>query len=288
MFKLICDVCADIPVFVSEERNIILMPMSLTVNGDERVYKAQEFDAKVFYDGMRQGNVCSTSQVPAEVFKEFFRPILANGDDILFICLSSGLSGSHNNSLLALDELKEEFPERKMFSVDSLGASMGEGLLTLRVAKLRDEGKSIEECAQWAEENKHNVMHWFTVDDLQYLRRGGRVSATSAMVGTLLDIKPVLQCNSEGKLVPYEKVKGRKRAVKSMFAKADEFGVDIDGQEICISHGDCEDEALLLRDMLAAKYPSCTFVMGNIGAVIGSHSGPGTIALFFMGVKRFK
>ena len=288
MFRLICDVCADIPVSVAEERNIILMPMSLTVNGDERVYKAQKFDAKAFYDGMRQGDICSTSQVPAEVFKEFFRPILANGDDILFICLSSGLSGSYNNSLMAAEELKSEFPERKVITIDSLAASMGEGLLTLRVAKLRDEGKSIEECVQWAEENKHNVMHWFTVDDLQYLRRGGRVSATSAAVGTLLDIKPVLQCNEDGKLVAYAKVKGRKRAIKALLSYIEEFGVNIDGQEICISHGDCEDEALVLKDMIAEKYPSCTFVMGNIGAVVGSHAGPGTIALFFMGVKRFK
>ncbi len=288
MLKIICDVCADLPVTVALERDITMMPMTLTVNGAERIYTAETFDSRAFYDGMRGGDACSTSQVGTENFKDFFEPFLENGDDIIFICLSSGLSGSYNNSVNAVNELKEKYPERKIYSVDSLGASMGEGLMVLYAAKLRDENKTFEEIVAWLEENKHNVMHWFTVDDLQYLRRGGRVSATSAAVGTLLDIKPVLQCNSEGKLVPFAKVKGRKRAIRNILEQLDTYGVDINGQEICISHGDCEQDAITVRDAIKEKYPDCTFVLGTIGAVIGSHSGPGTLALFFLGQKRFK
>lgn len=287
MLKIICDVCADIPVEVAKERDILSLPMTLTVNDIERVYTAEGFDCKTFYDGMREGDKCSTSQIVVESYKEYFRTILKNGDDIIYVCLSSGLSGSYNGSLNAISELKEEFPERKIHSIDSLGASLGEGLLTLRLASLRDQGKTFEEIVAWGEENKHNVMLWFTVDDLKYLQRGGRVSKTSAIVGTLLDIKPVLQCNSEGKLVPHAKVKGRKRAIRALLEDMNKFGVNINGQEICISHGDCLEDALTLKNMILEKYPDCTFVIGHIGAVIGSHSGPGTLALFFMGQKRF-
>ncbi len=287
MLRIICDVCADIPVDVANARKIDVMPMVLTVNDNERIYTAESFDCKEFYDGMRQGDKCGTSQITTEFYKEFFTPILKNGDDIIYVCLSSGLSGSYNGSLNAVEELKAEFPERKIHSVDSLGASLGEGLLTLRIAKLRDEGKSFDEIVAWAEENKHNVMHWFTVDDLKYLHRGGRVSKTTAIVGTILDIKPVLQCNSEGKLVANAKVKGRKRAIKTLLDDMDKYGVEINGQEICISHGDCIEDAETLKKMIAEKYPECTFVIGHIGAVIGSHSGPGTLALFFTGQKRF-
>ena len=287
MIKILCDVCADIPVEVAAQCDILCLPMTLTVNDVERTYTAESFDCKAFYDGMRAGDRCSTSQIVTESYKDFFTPILKNGDDIICVCLSSGLSGSYNGSLNAISELKEEFPERKIYSVDSLAASLGEGLLTLKLATLRDEGKTFEEIVEWAEEYKHNVMLWFTVDDLKYLQRGGRVSKTSAVVGTLLDIKPVLQCNSEGKLVPHTKVKGRKRAIRTLLEDMEKFGIDINGQEICISHGDCIEDAMKLKEMIAEKYPDCTFVIGHIGAVIGSHSGPGTLALFFMGQKRF-
>ena len=287
MTKILCDVCADIPAEIAKERNIICVPMTLTVNEIENIYSAENFDCKAFYDGMRSGDKCSTSQIITEDYKNFFKPILQNGDDIIYVCLSSGLSGSYNGSLNAVSELKTEFPERKIYSIDSLCASLGEGMLTLKLAALNNAGKSFEEIVAWAEENKHNVMHWFTVDDLKYLHRGGRVSKTSAIVGTILDIKPVLQCNSEGKLVPNAKVKGRKRAIKTLLDDLDKYGENINGQEICISHGDCLDDALALKEMIAEKYIDCTFVIGHIGAVIGSHSGPGTLALFFMGQKRF-
>ena len=287
MIKILCDVCADIPVDVTKKRDIICLPMTLTVNDVERVYTAESFKCKTFYDGMRAGDRCSTSQIITENYKAFFKPFLENGDDVIYVCLSSGLSGSYNGSLNAISELEEEFPECKIHSVDSLGASLGEGLLALRLAALRDEGKTFEEIVEWAEEYKHNVMLWFTVDDLKYLQRGGRVSKTSAVVGTLLDIKPVLQCNSEGKLVPHAKVKGRKRAIRTLLEDMEKFGADINGQEICISHGDCIEDAMKLKEMISEKYPECTFVIGHIGAVIGSHSGPGTLALFFMGQKRF-
>ena len=287
MIKLICDVCADIPLNIANERNITMMPMTLSVNGEERVYSAEEFNASEFYNGMRLGDNYSTSQINADSYINFFTPFLENGDDIIYVSLSSGLSGSYNSSLIAIEELKEKFPERKIYSVDSLGASLGEGLLVLSIAKQLEAGKSFEELVEYAENIKHNVMLWFTVDDLKYLLHGGRVSKTSAIVGTLLDIKPVLQCNSEGKLVAYQKVRGRKKAIFTLLERLKEFGKDIDGQEICISHCDAIDDALLLKEEIAKIYPACTFVIGDIGAVIGSHSGPGTLALFFIGEKRF-
>lgn len=287
MIKLICDVCADIPLNVAKERNIIIMPMTLTVNGNESVYSAEEFDATEFYNGMRAGDNCSTSQINADSYINFFTPFLENGDDIIYVCLSSGLSGSYNSSLIAIDELKNKYPNNKIHSVDSLGASLGEGLLTLSIARKINEGKSFEELVEYAENIKHNVMLWFTVDDLKYLLRGGRVSKTSAIVGTLLDIKPVLQCNAEGKLVPYQKVRGRKKAINALLERMKEFGIDINNQEICISHCDAMEDAIILQQEISKIYPNCTIIIGDIGAVIGSHSGPGTLALFFIGEKRF-
>lgn len=287
MIKLICDVCADIPLNIASERNIIMMPMTLTVNGKERVYSAEEFDATDFYNGMRAGDSCSTSQINADSYINFFTPFLENGDDIIYVSLSSGLSGSYNSSLIAIDELKNKYADRKIHSVDSLGASLGEGLLVLYIQKQIEAGKSFEEIVEYAENIKHNVMLWFTVDDLKYLLHGGRVSKTSAIVGTLLDIKPVLQCNAEGKLVPYQKVRGRKKAINNLLEQLKKFGKDINGQEICISHCDAMDDAIILQQEISKLYPECTFIIGNIGAVVGSHSGPGTLALFFIGEKRF-
>ena len=236
---------------------------------------------------MRAGDNCSTSQINADGYINFFTPFLENGDDIIYVCLSSGLSGSYNSSLIAIDELKNKYPNNKIHSVDSLGASLGEGLLTLTIAKKIKEGKSFEEIVEYAENIKHNVMLWFTVDDLKYLLRGGRVSKTSAIVGTLLDIKPVLQCNAEGKLVPYQKVRGRKKAINAILERMKEFGIDINNQEICISHCDAMEDAIILQQEISKIYPDCTIIIGDIGAVIGSHSGPGTLALFFIGEKRF-
>lgn len=287
MIRLICDVCADIPVEIAKVRNIIMMPMTLSVNNSEQKYSAENFDAKEFYDGMRNGNICSTSQINADSYINFFTPYLQNGDDIIYVCLSSGLSGSYNNSLIAIDELKKEFTNCKIHSIDSLGASLGEGLLVLKIAQKIKENCSFDDIVKYAEEIKHNVMLWFTVDDLKYLLQGGRVSKTSAIVGTLLNIKPVLQCNAEGKLVPYQKVRGRKKAIKALVECMNEYGLDIDNQEICISHCDALEDAIILQNEISSIYPNCTFVIGQIGAVIGSHSGPGTLALFFIGEKRF-
>lgn len=287
MLKIICDVCGDLTIDYCKEHDITVMPMSFTLGGQEQAYTLEGFSAKNFYDAMRAGASSGTSQLNTQNFLDFFEPILAGGDDMIFICLSSGLSGSYSNAVTAVEQLKEKYPARKIAAIDSLGASMGEGLLTAALAHRRAEGLGFDELVAWAEEKKHHVIHWFTVDDLKYLYRGGRVSRTSAIVGSLLNIKPVLQCNSEGKLVPVEKVKGRKRALRALAESLDKYGENIDGQEIFISHGDCEEEALVVRDMIAEKYPNCRFVLGNIGAVIGAHSGPGTVAVFFFGQKRF-
>ena len=287
MLKILCDVCGDLTIEYCRENNITIMPMVFTLGGQEQAYTLEGFSAKNFYDAMRNGASSGTSQLNIQNFIEFFDPILAEGNDMIFVCLSSGLSGSYANSVAAVEQLKEKYPERKIATIDSLGASMGEGLLTAALAHRRDEGMEFDEIVAWAEKNKHHVIHWFTVDDLKYLYRGGRVSRTGAIVGSLLNIKPVLQCNAEGKLVPVEKVKGRKRALRALAESLDQYGENIDGQEIFISHGDCEEDALLVKDMIAEKYKNCKFVMGNIGAVIGAHSGPGTVAVFFFGKKRF-
>lgn len=239
-----------------------------------------------FYNKMRAGGVAKTSAVNTERFTEVFEPILAEGQDLLYLGFSSGLSNTYNAGRVALEQLREKYPERKIYHVDTLAASAGQGLLVYLTVLKKREGASIEEAAAWAEENRLHLCHWFTVDDLVYLKRGGRVSATAAFVGNILGIKPVLHVDNEGHLINMQKARGRRNALSAMAEKYRQTALYPASGHVFISHGDCRDDAVLLADMLRERCGVEVELITMIGPVIGAHSGPGTLALFFLGSER--
>ncbi|MGI5849562.1 MAG: DegV family protein, partial [Christensenellales bacterium] len=246
-----------------------------------------DMDTKTFFDLERNGFLPTTSQLVPEDIIQFFDNILSKGDDLLYIEFSSGLSGSFNNVKLVAEDMKMKYPNRKIIVIDSLCASLGLGLLVDYAIRMREAGNSIEETAKWVESNKLCLNHWFTVDNLNHLKRGGRVTGAAAFVGTLLHIKPVLNVDYEGHLIPREKEQGRKRALRCLVEKMQEYVYKPEGQQIFISHGDDLETAEKLADMVKNKFPNIGDIMiGPLGAVIGAHSGPGTIALFFLGKTR--
>ncbi len=243
-------------------------------------------DPHEFYERVRAGKMPTTSLVNAERYIDTFEPVLKGGSDLLYICFSSGLSGSYNCSLVAAQELREKYPDRKLLVADSLSASMGEGLLVYLAAMEKQKGRSIEEVAQWVEDNRLHLAHWFTVDDLEHLKRGGRVSAAAAFFGGMLNIKPVLHVDDEGHLVPVEKVRGRAASIDAMLKAMEQTVVDPHEQIVFISHGDSPDDVQLLADKVREKFEPKELYINHIGPVIGAHSGPGTLALFFLATKR--
>lgn len=285
---IICtDNTTDLPYSYYKEHGIEYMYLTYHVDGVD-YGKENELDVKEFYKKMRDGIMPVTSQVNAEEAKKVFRPVLEQGKDILHIAFSSGLSGSYNSVCLAVEDLKEEFPERKIVVVDSLCASLGEGLLVDWAVKLKEEGKSLEENAQWLEEHKENVCHVFTVDDLFHLHRGGRVSKAAAVVGTMIQLKPLLHVDEEGHLIPLTKVRGRKKSLSGLVSMMEERMGNWKEKEgtIFISHGDCMEDAQYVARLVEEKTGCKVSLINTIGATIGTHSGPGTVALFFMGDHR--
>ena len=212
--------------------------------------------------------------------------VLAAGEDVLVMAFSSGLSTTYQSAVIAAEELREKYPERKIFVVDTLSASMGQGLLVWYACRKRDEGMPLEELYAWAEDAKLHLCHWFTVDDLMYLKRGGRISAATAVVGTMLQIKPVLHMDDEGHLISMAKARGRKASIDALVRKVGELGQDYDNSTMFISHGDCLEDAEYLASQLREKCGAKEVIISYVGAVIGSHSGPGTVALFFLGKHR--
>jgi DegV family protein with EDD domain len=254
---------------------------------DRKEYKDGNLDPKTFFDLEREGHMPTTSLVTPDEFITVFDNVLSQGNDLLYIAFSSGLSGSCSNAKLVAEDLRQKYPERKLIVIDSLCASLGLGLLVDYAVKLRDAGKSIDETAKWVESNKLGLNHWFTVDSLNHLRRGGRVTGAAAFVGNLLHIKPVLNVDYEGHLIPREKEQGRKKAIKSLVDKMSEYVYKPEGQTVFISHGDDLEAAEKLAAMIKDRFPDIGEIMiSMLGAVIGAHSGPGTLALFFMGKTR--
>ena len=285
-YQIITDSGCDLPAEMLEKKLDLKMGSLNLHFRVETVGDSVSDDIKAFYDAMRDGEMASTSAVNPEGWVEAIRGSLAEGKDALVIAFSSGLSTTYQSAMIAADELREEFPERKIFVVDSLCASLGQGLLCWHAAKKRDEGLSLEELAAWLEEHKLNLCHWFTVDDLVYLKRGGRVSAATALVGTLLNIKPVLHVDNEGHLVSVSKVRGRKASIQAMADKMDQTALPGENDFISICHGDCREDAEMLAQMVKERLGVKEVFIGYTGAVIGSHSGPGTLALFFLGSER--
>lgn len=282
-YVIMTDTACDIEQSVLTEWGIDAVKLSYSFENGEN---NEELSSTDFYARMRAGEVAKTSAVNPDTFVKTFTTVLEQGVDILYIAFSSGLSTTCNSARIAADELKEQYPERKVVVVDSLCASAGQGLFVYLVNQKKLSGASLEEAADYAEEIKLNICHWFTVDDLVYLKRGGRVSPAVAFVGGMLGIKPVMHVDNEGHLVNVEKVRGRKAAIQALAGKLDEYALDKANGEIFISHGDCVDDANTLADILVQKCNSKVNIITDIGAVIGAHSGPGTLALFFVGKER--
>ena len=238
------------------------------------------------YAGLRAGEAASTAAANPQQWEEALEPVLASGEDALILAFSSGLSTTYQSACIAADEMKERFPERKILVVDSLCASLGQGLLAYYAARKRDEGLGLEELKAWLEDNKLHLCHWFTVNDLMYLKRGGRINAATAIMGTMLSIKPILHVDNEGHLVSVGKARGRKASIAALADKAAELGKGYDNSVMFISHGDCLEDAQALAELVKERCGVKEVYINYVGAVIGSHSGPGTLALFFLGQHR--
>ncbi len=287
-YVIITDSTTDLTQELINELDITVIPMEFNIDGKGYLNYSDERDIsyKEFYDFLRNGKNSTTSLINTATFTELFEPILEDGKDILYIAFSSGLSGTYNSSCIAAQMLSEKYTDSKIYTVDSLSASMGEGLLVYHAVNKKKEGMNIDELKDWVENNKLNLCHWFTVDDLHHLKRGGRLSSAAAIVGTMLNIKPVLNIDNEGHLIPVEKVRGRKLSITAMLKMMEKTAINPEEQTIFISHGDCLEEAEFLANLVKEKLNVKDIKMNYIGPVIGSHSGPGTIALFFLGTER--
>lgn len=285
-YVLMTDSTTDYEYELLKEKGISVLRLSYNIDGLDFRDDMNPEAAVIFYGKMRAGATVKTSAVNIETFLSVWQGILAKGQDIIFLAFSSALSSTYNNAHTAAQELSSQFPDRRITVVDSKCASLGEGLLLKYMADMRDRGASYDEVVSWAEANKLHINHWFTVDDLTYLRRGGRISKAAAMVGSLLRIKPVLHMDDEGRLIPVQNVMGRKKAILSLVDQMEELAVEPGKQTVFISHGDCIDDALSLKQLITDRFGTKDFYINQVGPVIGSHSGPGTLALFFVGKNR--
>ena len=287
VYWIVTDSAIDMPkTWIDQQERFKVLDLAYLMDGQVYVPDGTDESTRAIYQLMREGKKLTTSQVTPGAWAECFREILSGGDDVLAIAFSSGLSGTCAAAMSAAEEVREEFPERKLFVVDSLCASAGEGLLVHYALQNRESGMSVEENAKWTQEHVQNVVHWFTVDDLMHLHRGGRLSATSAIVGTLVRIKPIMNVDENGKLAVREKAAGRKRSIRILADKIKQDIVEPEKQIILISHGDCHDEAQSLADMLKESLPVLDVRLSYVGSVIGAHTGPGVIAVFCMGKDR--
>ena len=287
MYWIVTDTGSDLPKSYIDAREAFrVLPITITLDGKTVVPDGTEAFAQEIYAQLRAGKVITTAQINAHAWKEAFEPLLQAGQDVLAIVFSSGLSGTCQAAMLAAQELRPRYPERQLEVIDSLGASMGQGLLVHYALENRAQGLSLADNAQWVRQHVLKLAHWFTVDDLMFLLRGGRVSAASAYLGTMMRIKPILHVDDEGKLIPREKVQGRKRSIRRLLEKMKEHAVDPQEQVVFISHGDCQEEAQRLADMIRQELHPKDVYIGMIGPVIGAHAGPGTIALFFLADQR--
>lgn len=290
-YILSCCSTADMAKEFFEKRDISYVCFHYYLGGVEHVDDlGQSMPFDKFYEAMENGADTKTSQVNVGEFTDYFRPFLEQGKDILHVTLSSGISGAWNSAVTAKEELEQEFPDRKIYIVDSLAASSGYGLLMDKMADKRDEGMSVDELHQWVEENKLNLNHWFFTTDLTFLIKGGRVSKISGWFGTALDICPLLTVNQEGKLIPKVKVRGKKRVIKETLKKMETLAENrLDYAGKCfISNSACYEDARTVANLIEERFPKLkgNVVINSIGTTIGSHTGPGTVAVFFWGDKR--
>lgn len=287
-YVLITDSSADLSQEMVQELGVTVLPLSFTIQG--KIYRNypdnREMDLPLFYDMLRAGELATTSAVNVAEYTQAVEPILQEGKDVLILAFSSGLSSTYQASVLAAGELREKYPDRKIYTVDTLCASLGQGLLVYLAAQEQRKGKSIEEVRDWAEETKLHLCHQFAVDDLHFLKRGGRISATTAVVGSMLQIKPVLHVDNEGHLINIGKARGRQASLKALVDKMEKTVTEEGRKTVFISHGDCRKDAVTVADMVRERFGTQDIRINFVGPVIGAHSGPGTLALFYLGTER--
>lgn len=286
-YVLFTESTADLSVELVQELGVEVLPMRFSLNGREynNYPDNRELDPHDFYDALRAGGMSTTSQINQAAFEDAFTPVLEAGKDILYLAFSSGLSGTFQSARLAAEDLAEKYPQRTVRVIDTLQASMGEGLAVYYAATMKNEGKSLEEVASWFEANKMRVCAWFTVDDLMFLKRGGRLGGGAAVVGTLLGIKPILHVDDEGHLIAMEKVRGRRASLDGLVKHFASSDVPAAEQVVFVSHGDCIEDCKYVADRCRELGAKKVYI-SDIGPVIGAHSGPGTVALFFLAAKR--
>lgn len=280
-YDIYTDSSCDLPVSMIEQYDLKVMQLEVTIDDNPPVLN-RDVDIKTFYDQLRDGANAKTAAVTPGFFEENMRKSLEAGKDIIYIGFTSGLSVTYNNGAMIAEELKEEFPERKILYIDTLCASAGEGMLVHYAALQREAGASIEEVYQGILEKKDYIHHLVTVNDLFFLKRGGRISATTAVAGSILNVKPLIHVSKEGKLETTGKIRGRKAAIKDLFLKM-KSNAEIDKWKyVFISHGDCLDDVTMLKEMIEKEYPGVEVTLCDVGPVIGAHTGPGVIALFYL------
>ena len=286
-YVIISDATLDLPLDVLEQHKIHVIPMTFILNDISYTHYPDEREITIadFYKTISEGGLSQSSQISPMIYQEFMENFLKQGKDIYYIAFSSGLSGTYNTGRMVMEHLKEKYPDRKIICTDTLCASIGEGLLVLTAAKKKEEGLSIEELQQWVEENRMHFMHWFTVKDLFYLKRGGRLSSLEALVGTALKIRPVLTTDEEGKLVVYSKIRGSKKELEFLVNALETQAIDPSTQTIIIAHSENLEQAKALEQLIIEKKLVKEIIISQIGPIIGTHTGPGMLALTFYGNK---
>lgn len=288
-YRILTDSCVDLPSEVANAIHIIVIPMKVMIDGNiyANYLDGREIGFKAFYDVLRQGIMPSTSQLNPEEIIAVMEPLLSDGIDVLFLSFSSALSGTHQSAVMAQTQLQHKYPERKIVVMDSLCASMGQGLLVWQAAQRQMAGMPMDELVNWVENNKLKVSHLFTIDDLDYLRKGGRLSSEKAFLGKLLGVKPILHVSLEGKLVQTGMARGRRNAIRKLLDRMEETIDTTQDPVVFLSHGDCEEDVAYVTDLVQERYPRVKIMSSFVGPVIGSHSGLHTLAIFYMGSDRY-
>ncbi len=287
-FRIFTDSSCDLPSQLADDLGLSIIHLS--VLAEDKVYlnylDGREISSEKYYEMLRNGLMAKTAAPSMDVFEKAFCEALDNGEDVLYLGFSSALSGTYNTGKIVVNELTEKYPDRKIFSVDTLSASLGQGLIVYYACMMRRDGATIEEVRNWVEENKGNLAHLFTVNDLHHLHRGGRVSKTTAIIGSALGMKPLMHCDDEGRLTKTGVVRGRQASINAMVERMKETVKNPADQIVFISHGDCIDDAQALADQIREAMPVKDVLINYVGPVIGTHSGPGTLALFFLATER--
>ena len=287
-YVIMTDSCCDLTDQMARDLELEVLPLTMHMDGQDypNDLAGTAISNQEFYKRIRAGKLATTSAVNVGQFQDAMRRVLESGRDIVCVCFSSALSTTYQSAVIAAEDLRAEFPEAEIHVVDSLSASLGQGLLLYLAVEQKRKGLTAAELAKWVEDNRLTVCHWFTVDDLNFLKRGGRVSTTTALLGTMLSIKPIMHTSDEGKLVPVSKARGRKAAIAALLDKIEALGIHPERQTMFICHADCEEDAKAVAQTIQDRFGTPTVHINYIGPVIGSHTGPNTMGIFFVGTQR--